>query len=175
MTTAFTRNMTSRSSNFIASRVLGTLLSLTLLASAAPARAEEAGEPVPWYKANFSDYPGAKKAVSGTLLAVSSVSAILSFVWVGRFYSAQGHLKDFPQKSSGVADCSTAGECADLQTAVNDVDKRQNELVALGLVTMGTTVGAVLVHFVWPNESRSPRVVPGATNNGGSLTVVGSF
>ena len=156
------------------SRLVAMLLVASFLAICRPARAEET-EGVSWTKANYNDYPGGKKVVEVGLVTVMGVTTVLSLIWMGRAFAAESHLKDFPQKTPGVADCKSAGECRELDQAEQDSSKRFTETAVLGLVAAGSGVAMMAVHILWPNNPRSVTVAPSATANGGSLSVLGTF
>jgi hypothetical protein len=150
--------------------IVASLTIVALLCAAAPARAESVTERIegPW--------PAGKKFVVYSFVGLYVVSTTLLVYSLARADSAHGRInEDFPRKAGdpGLVDCTTAAQCADLRSAVDERRAWSDRTPYFAVAMVGTLFAAGATAALWPNGNT--RVAPAASEHGGTLTLVGHF
>lgn len=151
-------------------RLVASLTIAALLSAAAPARAESVAERLE------GRWPTEKKLVVYTFAGLYVVSTALLVYSIARADSAHGRInEDFPRKPGDpqLVDCTTAAQCADLRSAVNERRSWSDRTPYLAVAMVGTVFAAGAAAALWPNGNT--RVAPAASEHGGTLTIVGHF
>lgn len=151
-------------------RFAALLTLVALLCASAPARAEPIAERLdgPW--------PAEKKVVVYSFTGLFVISTALLAYSLARADSAHGRInEDFPRKPGdpNLVDCTTAAQCADLRSAVDERHAWSDRAPYFAAAMVGSVIAVGATAALWPNGNT--RVAPAASEHGGTLTLVGHF
>ncbi|CAN5826779.1 hypothetical protein BH11MYX4_BH11MYX4_22570 [soil metagenome] len=151
----------------VTSRFFAFVLALTIVLGGSSAKADQLDENMtrPW--------PTEKKVVVLTLLGASVLSMSYMVYSMVQQENATATIKDAPRTTSGSADCVTLSKCGELAAARHDIGAWGDRMNIGGAVGVGLGLSALAAAVLWPTGST--RVVPAASQQGASLSVVGEF
>jgi hypothetical protein len=159
----------------ISKRVTSVIVAASILAFAAPARADH--DPI--LGPPGSDAATAKKAIVLSLYGASLASLGASFIFLAQANGADTDAKEAIQAKGGPSDgtCKSVAQCDAARPFRQDQDAAKTRWeVAIGIGgAFAVAATATLLIWQFPNDKRAARVTPAVGPNGGGVNFEAHF